>query len=195
MAEREIICVNTLNFLKALPEVKSCTLHGSLASNSSDEYSDIDLRVDVSGCDNGKFMLQLPDLLSKVFDIGYFAYAPKFVPDLYLITIFFVGSFIFHFVDIECLATPHFASVTREELVNSPAKENVVFKMALLELKSYFRRKAFSPTIERLFKMVAKTEASIASEKGRLVAIFDYFVKNTNKFVSDSAIKAKELLI
>ena len=47
----EIIC-----YLETISQVKGCTLYGSLANRNADTYSDIDICVDVSGCDNGAFI-------------------------------------------------------------------------------------------------------------------------------------------
>lgn len=43
-------------FLNDLPEVKSCKIVGSLNNGNSDEFSDLDLVIDVSGIDNGVFL-------------------------------------------------------------------------------------------------------------------------------------------
>ena len=43
-------------FLSDLPEVKSCKIVGSLSNGNNDEFSDLDLVIDVSGIDNGVFL-------------------------------------------------------------------------------------------------------------------------------------------
>lgn len=47
-------------FLNDLPEVKSCKIVGSLSNGNNDEFSDLDLVIDVSGIDNGVFLTKLP---------------------------------------------------------------------------------------------------------------------------------------
>ncbi|MBN2443326.1 MAG: nucleotidyltransferase domain-containing protein [Spirochaetales bacterium] len=71
MYSREYLLQKLSMYFNNLTQVKSCTIHGSLATGQYDEYSDIDLRLDVSGTDNGKFMLALPELLSSDFCIGF----------------------------------------------------------------------------------------------------------------------------
>ena len=56
-------------FLTNIPEVKSCSLYGSLSKGTYDEYSDIDIAIDVSGIDNGLFIMKLPELLARKYDI------------------------------------------------------------------------------------------------------------------------------
>ena len=53
------ICNTVMECLNDLPYTKECTVRGSLATNHWDQYSDIDLRIDVSGSDNGKVVLML----------------------------------------------------------------------------------------------------------------------------------------
>ena len=50
-------------FLNEISAVKKCSIYGSLATNTYDELSDIDIEIDVSGYDNGQFMLELVDAL------------------------------------------------------------------------------------------------------------------------------------
>lgn len=59
MTRDEILAMVTAQ-LRCLPEVRNITLHGSLEIGHPDRYSDIDLKINVSGSDNGRFMLELP---------------------------------------------------------------------------------------------------------------------------------------
>lgn len=51
-------------FLQGIPGVKSTVIIGSLAKCNFDKYSDIDIEVDVSGMDNGQFLMELPKLFA-----------------------------------------------------------------------------------------------------------------------------------
>ena len=62
-------------------EVKNCTIYGSLSTNQFDEYSDIDIEVDVSGSDNGAFVLKAANLLNEIYPVIYSDYAPSLLPD------------------------------------------------------------------------------------------------------------------
>ena len=53
-------------FLNEIPMVRKCEIYGSLATNTYDELSDIDIEIDVSGYDNGQFMLELVELLKLI---------------------------------------------------------------------------------------------------------------------------------
>ncbi len=74
-------------FLQSIPEVKSCKQYGSLAEGTFDEYSDIDIEIDVSGEDNGIFLTRLPALFAKKYDIVFCDYAPSLAPEKYIVTI------------------------------------------------------------------------------------------------------------
>lgn len=73
----KIFADEVCSFLEELPEVNSCHLYGSLSDDSHDEYSDIDIEIDVSGIDNGVFATKLPDILSENFNVIFYDYAPS----------------------------------------------------------------------------------------------------------------------
>lgn len=64
MLLQQIKADELMDFLNTLPQVKSCSLYGSLTNGKADRFSDIDISVDVSGVNNGMFMKTLPSLLS-----------------------------------------------------------------------------------------------------------------------------------
>ena len=70
-----------ITFLSEIPTVRKCRIYGSLATDTYDELSDIDIEIDVSGYDNGQFMLELVELLKGKFSIYYSDYAPSLIPD------------------------------------------------------------------------------------------------------------------
>ena len=77
-------------FLMTIPEVRSCDLYGSLSKGTFDDFSDIDIAIDVSGTDNGLFIAKLSELLSKEYDIVFCDYAPSLAPEKYIVSIYFV---------------------------------------------------------------------------------------------------------
>jgi len=60
------IAEQVIAFFKQQDLVKHAFLRGSLASKGGDQFSDIDIGVDVSGSDNGQFLLQGPALLATL---------------------------------------------------------------------------------------------------------------------------------
>lgn len=70
-----------IEMLNEFPEVKHCSVYGSLVNGTHDELSDIDIEIDVSGCDNGQFMLGLADRLQDRLNICYSDYAPSQIPE------------------------------------------------------------------------------------------------------------------
>ena len=63
---------NVRSFLLNQPEVRAVTLCGSIARGNADCYSDIDLEADVSGTDNGAFLLQLPERLTETYPVIFY---------------------------------------------------------------------------------------------------------------------------
>jgi predicted nucleotidyltransferase len=101
-----------MEMLRKTPEVKDVFLRGSLAEDKMDEFSDIDIGIDVSGEDNGAFAAEkLPNLINQHFSVIFSDWAPSLLPKKYVQSYFLKGTSPFWFVDIECIATPHFPSV------------------------------------------------------------------------------------
>ena len=57
MEKRFEIASHIIQLFRDQPEVANVFPRGSLATRSLDEYSDIDIGIDVSGHDNGKFAI------------------------------------------------------------------------------------------------------------------------------------------
>ena len=57
-------------FLNNLPEVKECKIYGSVSTGNTDEFSDLDIMVDVSGIDNGVFLTKLPNLFEEKYRVS-----------------------------------------------------------------------------------------------------------------------------
>ena len=75
------IAEKIMAMLDNMPEVKSCALYGSLTNDTYDELSDIDINIDVSGSDNGQFMLTLAERIGEKISVFYSDYAPSLVPE------------------------------------------------------------------------------------------------------------------
>ena len=58
-----------MEYISTYKEVRSCTLYGSLANNNFDEYSDIDIEIDVSGYDNSLFVTRLSEIMAIKYPI------------------------------------------------------------------------------------------------------------------------------
>jgi len=189
--ERDEIINKLQSAFHQMHEVKTFYLHGSLLTSNYDIYSDIDFIIDVSGIDNGKFMISLPDKLAPTMEIGYYAYAPRFAPELYLITIYFKNSDIFHFVDIECHANPHIVTLSKEELLKTT--ESIKLKLSLVSLKHILRHNEQPNEVELIYHSIYKHEQEV-STKSQLLKIFGYFMQNQNPIIADVARTANSML-
>ncbi|MBN2536446.1 MAG: hypothetical protein JXB88_26415 [Spirochaetales bacterium] len=191
--DREELILTLNDALSKIKEIREYNLHGSLITEHYDEFSDVDFKIDVSGTDNGRFMMALPAILNNFIKIGYFAFAPKFVPDLYLITIYFENTSIFHFVDIECLATPHVMNVTKMEILKTKEIENVKLKLLIHCLKNMLRGTSDCFYLDKIYSSInSSTETKTPVDT--LLFCFNYFVKNENAVISNVAARAIEII-
>ena len=125
--------------LNDIPVVKKCTLYGSLAGDTYDELSDIDIEVDVSGYDNGQFMMELAELLKNRFNIYYSDHAPSLIPDKYIVSVAIDKENPFLIVDLCCCAEPHCTTVTKQQIMKKNDKYSHMLKLWTANLKHYVR--------------------------------------------------------
>ncbi len=151
-------------FFSSIPGVHACSIVGSLAGGSYDAYSDIDLEVDVSGMDNAMFALAVPELLQRRYSLLYADYAPSLVPQKYVVTAVLFPDYPFMTADISCVATPHFASVSRAEL---SARNNLythTCKVFTINLKHMLRGVPCRRDVERMYMRFLGPDASPCEE-------------------------------
>lgn len=126
-------------FLTAHPSVRSLTLYGSLAESRDDEYSDIDMALDVSGTDNGVFLLALPGILAQKYPVLYTDFAPSLAPDKYILTSAIYPENPFLLLDISVTAAPHYTTVTKEMLSERNDRCSHTLKLFTANLKHFLR--------------------------------------------------------
>ena len=142
-------------FLKEIPVVRKCSIYGSLATNTYDELSDIDIEIDVSGSDNGQFMLELVELLKGKFSIYYSDYAPSLIPDRYIVSIAIDKENPFLIVDLCCSAEPHCTTVTKQQASEKNDKYTHILKLWTANLKHYVRGNVCRDDIVRMGQKIA----------------------------------------
>ncbi|MDE7295022.1 MAG: nucleotidyltransferase domain-containing protein [Oscillospiraceae bacterium] len=126
-----------MGILNELPMVRSCELCGSLSTGRADELSDIDILVDVSGYDNGRFMLEVTELLKVKLNIVYSDYAPSLMPDNYIVSIAIDANDPFLIADLDCIAEPHCETVTKSMIENDLLCHTI--KVWTADLKHFVR--------------------------------------------------------
>ncbi|QHE52678.1 hypothetical protein [Pontibacillus sp. HMF3514] len=136
MDKRMDIAIKTINLFQSHPKVQNVFLRGSLHKNTNiDPYSDIDIGVDVSGYDNGKFSLEVPAIMRSHFDVLFFDWSPSLLPDQYVQSYVIKGTPIFWLIDIQCMANPHVSSIQN---IRNDFYEHLL-KLWILNLKYYLR--------------------------------------------------------
>lgn len=139
-----------MELLKEMPEVKKCELYGSLADGSYDELSDIDINIDVSGCDNGLFMLTLAKRLGEKLSIYYYDYAPSLVPEKYIVSIAINEDHPTEVVDLCCDAEPHCITVTKQRVRRENNEFSHILKLWTANFKHFVRNRECHGDILRM---------------------------------------------
>lgn len=167
-------------FLQGIPGVNSTEIIGSLAKGNFDKYSDIDIEVDVSGMDNGQFLIELPKLLTEKYDIVYCDYAPSLAPDKYIVSFAADISNPFGFVDISCVATPHCATVSKQELQKLNHLYDHIFKLFAINLKHYLRDLDCYEDIVSMYKRICGDDIEERNEAYMLKATYAWLMENAD---------------
>jgi len=136
---RKMLAHKIMAVLDEMPEVQRCTLYGSLANGTYDPLSDIDIEVDVSGYDDGLFMLSLTERLGDEMSIYYIDYAPSLAPEKYIVSVAVDEDDPFCMLDLCCTAEPHCTTVTRQQLRDKNDDFSHVLKLWTANLKHYVR--------------------------------------------------------
>ncbi|MBR4888847.1 MAG: hypothetical protein IKU17_06860 [Clostridia bacterium] len=164
--------------LQQMPEVKSCTVYGSLANGRQDALSDIDIEIDVSGCDNGRFMLALPQRLREHFTVCYSDFAPSLVPEKYIVSVALDAKNPFLIADLNCHAEPNCSTVTRQQVNDANDRFSHTLKLWTINLKHFVRGTDCRADILR---MARKTGVTEGDERTMLEAVLCWLEKNAGK--------------
>ena len=186
-----------MDILRSLPMVKSCALYGSIVNNTEDELSDIDIQVDVSGYDNGKFMLEVPHLIKKNLNIIYYDFAPSLIPNIYIVSNAISSDNPFALVDIMCVAEPHCTTVLKEHAVNDIFTH--ALKVWVINLKHHVRGYDCYGDINRMAKRLGINDTDSKREKQlleeSLIWIEENQTDNLAKYVNSCRKKFEKLFI
>ena len=153
-----------ITLLNEIPVVKKCDIYGSLATNTHDDLSDIDIEIDVSGYDNGQFMLELVELLEGKLSIYYSDYAPSLIPDKYIVSIAIDKNNPFLIVDLCCSAEPHCTTVTKQQVIGKNDKYTHMLKLWTANLKHYVRGCECYDDIVRMARKIAVEDIDTKDE-------------------------------
>lgn len=165
-------------FLEQLPEVKSCKLYGSLQSGTFDEYSDIDIEIDISGIDNGVFVTKLPELLSKEYNIVFYDYAPSLAPEKYIVSVVMDTENPFMVIDISCVANPHCDTVSKQDLMALNNRYDHTLKVFIANLKHYLRGADCFDDIVKMYSRIFGKDTEVYDEEQMLNAVLGWLKEN-----------------
>ena len=165
-------------FLNDLPEVKSCKIVGSLSAGNNDEFSDLDLVLDVSGIDNGVFLTKLPSLFEEKYDVIFYDYTPSLAPDKYIVSIAINKTNPFMIVDISCVADPHCNSVAKQDLASLNNKYDHTLKLFVANLKHLLRGMDCYDDIYKMYSRIFGRDLEAYDEEWMLQEVYHWLQEN-----------------
>lgn len=177
----ESLANRVLAYMNAFPQVKNCRFYGSLANGSFDNYSDIDLEIDVSGLDNGQFLLEIPTLISQRFPVIFFDFAPSLAPEKYVVSVAIDTENPFGIVDISCAAQPHCRTVSKQDLVARNDSYCHILKLFAINLKHFIRRADCLGDIQRMYQKVFRTNDYIRNPQEMLADVYRWLKENASE--------------
>ena len=165
-------------FLNDIQEVKSCKIVGSLSAGNNDEFSDLDLVIDVSGIDNGVFLTKLPQLFEEKYDVIFYDYTPSLAPDKYIVSIAINKTNPFMIVDVSCVATPHFDSVSKQELASLNNKYDHTLKLFVANLKHLLRGMDCYDDIYKMYSRIFRRDLEAYDEEWMMQEVYGWLQEN-----------------
>jgi predicted nucleotidyltransferase len=164
--------------LQKLPEVASVSLKGSLQSGLCDIFSDIDIVVDVSGSNDAVFARSVHRTIESAFDLHFYDWAPSLLPEKYVQTFYMRDLPIFWNLDIEVVATPHYATLSRKDIDRDPTTAHL--KLWALNTKYFLRgREGVDGEIAELFHRVLGKPAPINYTGDRMLLVIIAHLRDT----------------
>ena len=164
-------------FFEGIPGVKKCALYGSLVGKY-DEYSDVDIALDVSGQDNGCFVQNIPAWMGQKYSVIFADFAPSLAPEKYVVSVAVDAEHPFRIVDIACEANPHRSSVTREQLSQLNDPYDHILKLFIANLKHFRRGLACGSDICRMYGKVFGHADLPENEVKMLGQVFAWLCEN-----------------
>lgn len=171
---------NVMNILHSLPQVKCCKLCGSLANGTYNELSDIDIEIDVSGYDNGQFMMKLENLLSSKLNIIFSDYASSLISDKYIVSLAIDEENPFLILDLFCTAEPHCTTVTKQQAMSANDFYTHMLKLWVANLKHHSCGQDCYDDIFRMASKLRISDIDIKSELKLLKSVLLWIESNTN---------------
>ena len=164
-------------YISSINGVKSCTLYGSLENNSFDEYSDIDIEIDVSGYDNSLFLIKLSEITSQKYPVIFSDYAPSLIPESYIVSIAINENNPFCVVDFKCTATPHCTTLGKQDFAMDKVEH--IMKLWTANCKHYLRGMDCKGNIMRMAKrVIGSEELTYMSESEMLEVTLNWLEQN-----------------
>ena len=167
-----------LNFLNSLPEVAGCKIYGSMSTGNNDEFSDLDIEINVSGIDNGVFLTKLPEIFAEKYNVIFYDYTPSLAPDKYIVSIAINERNPFMVIDISCVARPHYDSVSKQDLASLNNKYDHTLKLFVANLKHLLRGVDCYEDIYKMYSRIFGRRVDVYDEEHMLKDVYQWLQEN-----------------
>lgn len=183
MIDIKYVANEMMKYLCTIDGVKSAKLCGSVANDSFDKYSDIDIEIDVSGSDNSVFMTKIIDIMNKEYPVVYYDYAPSLFPQKYIVSLAISNENPFMIVDINCIASPHYSTIKKNDI--SLDKFTHTLKVFVANLKHYKRGQDCYQDIIRMYNRIYGESQTKLGEEDMLRKVFFWLdIQKNEKFTT-----------
>lgn len=157
--------IDTLNRSKRFTAV---TLTGSLASESADQYSDIDIIIENNSFSSYKNVLAATEIISKEYPLLFHDFARSLLPDC-IVTLYLKDHPLFSTIDIACTHNGNFPAIQKSEVAQNRLHHQI--KLWVCNAKYYLRNDLARQNIDMQYNRIFPAD-SHKSVREKLLAVY-----------------------
>jgi hypothetical protein len=169
VSRRDALAESVLKLVRGDERVASAEVVGSLSSGHADEYSDIDIHVDLCTVSDRAFAEVLPDLLRPIGPCVIAGWGLKTLPEQFVRTFYFADYPLFWHVDVRCESALHVDGSDLKDTYHWPQ----IFKMWIDELTEVLRGAGSTGTLDEVAGRWTDLSELPTEPRGRLSALLD----------------------
>ena len=148
--DQKQIAHKVVDLLSRTHEFSSVSLGGSLATNTHDSMSDIDILIESEHRSDIDNVLLASQMLGKEFETTLSDWAGSLLPEKCLMSLFIAGVPLFWWIDLGCMHSPRFPPTMRQDL---PVNTNDhVAKLWVMNAKYYLRHDTAKLRLDHLYR-------------------------------------------
>jgi hypothetical protein len=135
LARRDRLGDTICNLLREDARVTDVKFYGSLANGQADQYSDIDIQVNLVNTSDRAFAEELPDIVRPAGAMLLASWSLGALPDLFARGLYFEDYSVFWHVDIACYSAEHAEGTDLKQMYHW----SQIFKIWIDEVSDFLR--------------------------------------------------------